>query len=358
MKILIISDAWHPQINGVVRTLTETVKQLRTFGHEVKLISPNAFKTIPCPSYPDIPLAIFPYRKLARLIADFQPAAIHIATEGTLGLAARRWCLRHKKPFTTAYHTQFPEYIHARCRLPLSWLYAAIRWFHKPSQTVMTPTPTIKEQLLSRGFQRVALWSRGVDLTRFTAAIEKTSDTRNALDAWCTDEEKQQPKFVCIGRVAVEKNIEAFLKLDLPGSKWVIGDGPAREKLEKQYPDVHFLGAYPQKELPPFYRAADVFVFPSRTDTFGLVLLEAMACGTPVAAFPVTGPIDVVGSAAAGILHEDLRTACLEALDCNRQAVREYAEQYSWENASRQFEALLVPFDNITHSDNYQGEHP
>lgn len=354
MKILIISDAWQPQINGVVRTLTETIKQLRHFGHHVELISPNAFKTIPCPSYPDIPLAIFPYRKLSRLINEFQPQAIHIATEGPLGLAARRWCLRHQKPFTSAYHTQFPEYIHARCRLPLSWLYAMVRWFHHPSETVMTPTPTIKKQLLSRGFQRVSLWSRGVDLDRFTAGF--ATDERNALDEWSKDNEKQQPKFVYIGRVAVEKNIETFLQLDLPGSKWVIGDGPAREKLEKQYPDVHFLGAFPQKALPPFYRAADVFVFPSRTDTFGLVLLEAMASGTPVAAFPVTGPIDVVCSSAAGILHNNLHTACLQALNCHRPDVRHYAEQYSWENASRQFEALLVPFDTPIHS-NHSGDH-
>lgn len=352
MKILIISDAWHPQINGVVRTLTETIKQLRQIGHQVELISPNQFRTVPCPSYPEIPLAIFPYRKLSRYIQAFQPQAIHIATEGTLGLAARRWCLRHRKPFTTAYHTQFPEYVHTRCRLPLSWLYAAMRWFHRPSQTVMTPTNTVKELLLSRGFQRVELWSRGVNLTRFTAATEAQLEQRNALDAWCNEQEKQQPKFVCIGRVAVEKNIEAFLQLDLPGSKWVIGDGPAREKLAKQYPDVHFLGAYPQKALPPFYRAADVFVFPSRTDTFGLVLLEAMASGTPVAAFPVTGPIDVVASAEAGVLNENLQTACLQALHCRRNKVRQYAEQYSWENASRQFEALLAPFEQPTNTEN------
>lgn len=338
MRIIIVSDAWHPQINGVVRTLTETMKHLREFGHEVQLISPQQFRTIPCPTYPEIPLSVFPYRRLAKIIEAFQPSVIHIATEGPLGLAARKWCVRHKKPFTTAYHTQFPEYIHARMKLPLSWLYSGMRWFHKHSKNVMTPTPTLKKQLEEKGFTNTALWSRGVNLERFYP------DDRSALDEFCTPEELDKPKFVCIGRVAVEKNIEAFLSLDLPGSKWIVGDGPARKSLEAKYPDVHFLGAYPQKELPPFYRAADVFVFPSHTDTFGLVLLEAMACGTPVAAFPVTGPIDVVNNPKAGILDNDLGKACVEALNLNREDVRTFAESQSWENASRQFESLLFPF--------------
>lgn len=338
MRIVIISDAWHPQINGVVRTLTETMKHLKAFGHEVKLISPQLFKTIPCPTYPEIPLAVLPYRKMKRLIEDYQPSVIHIATEGPLGMAARKWCLRHKKPFTTAYHTQFPEYVHARFKLPLTWLYAGMRWFHKPSKNVMTPTPTIKKLLEQRGFDNAALWSRGVDLTRFYP------ESRDAFDLLCREEELTQPKFVCIGRVAVEKNIEAFLSLDLPGSKWIIGDGPARKSLEAKYPEAHFLGAYPQKALPPFYRAADVFVFPSRTDTFGLVLLEAMACGTPVAAFPVVGPIDVVADSGAGVLDEDLQNACIEASKISRDIPRQHAEKNSWEHASRQFESLLHPF--------------
>lgn len=341
MKILIISDAWHPQINGVVRTLTETVKQLKAFGHHVELLSPQVFNTLPCPTYPEIRLAVFPYRKLSRYINDFQPQAIHIATEGPLGLSARKWCVKHKKPFTTAYHTQFPEYIHQRLKIvPLSWWYAAVRWFHQPSKHVMTPTPTVKRLLQRKGFDNVALWSRGVNLDRFYPA------DRTALDTWCkNDDEKHAPKFVCIGRVAVEKNIEAFLALPLPGSKWVIGDGPAKKSLQAKYPDVHFLGGFPQAELPPFYNAADVFVFPSRTDTFGLVLLEAMACGTPVAAFPVTGPIDVVGSDTAGILDDDLQQACIRALDLNRDAVRAFAAEHSWEKTSRQFESLLHPFE-------------
>lgn len=340
MRILIISDAWHPQVNGVVRTLTETIRHLQAFGHEVKLISPQDFTTIPCPTYPEIRLAIFAYRKLSKAIADFSPNAIHIATEGTLGMSARKWCLKNNKPFTSAYHTQFPEYIHKRLKLlPLSWLYAAVCWFHKPAKHVMTPTPTVKQLLESKGFQRVVLWSRGVNLQRFYPA------DRTALDKYCRNvSERQQPKFVYIGRVAVEKNIEAFLTLDLPGSKWVIGDGPARLDLQSRYPDARFLGGFPQAELPPFYNAADVFVFPSRTDTFGLVLLEAMACGTPVAAFPVTGPIDVVGSRSVGILDNDLQQACVAALELDRQGVRAFAAEHSWEKTTRQFERLLQVF--------------
>lgn len=341
MRIVIISDAWKPQVNGVVRTLTETIKHLRAFGHEVELISPQAFKCMPCPTYPEIPLALFPYRKLSRLIADFQPNAIHIATEGPLGLSARKWCLKNNKPFTTAYHTQFPEYIHQRFKLlPLSWLYAGVRWFHRPSKRVMTPTPSMKKQLQSKQFSNVALWSRGVDLSRFYP------DDRTILDSHCKcAEDKKTPKFVYIGRVAVEKNIAAFLALNLPGSKWVVGDGPARKALQAQYPDVYFLGGFPQAELPPFYNAADVFVFPSRTDTFGLVMLEAMACGTPVAAFPVTGPIDVVSEGESGFLDSDLHAACLKALTLERKTVRAFAAEQSWEKTTQQFEQLLQPFD-------------
>lgn len=339
MRILIISDAWHPQINGVVRTLTETIKHLREFGHDIELISPDGFRTMPMPSYAEIRLAIFPYRRLSKLIEHFKPEAIHIATEGPLGMAGRKWCVKHNKPFTTAYHTQFPEYIHARIKLPLNWLYAWIRRFHRPSKNVMTPTPTIQKQLISHGFSNTALWSRGVNLERFYP------DDRNALDHLCNNDDLNRPKFVYIGRVAVEKNIEAFLQLDLPGSKWVVGDGPSRKALEANYPDVHFLGAYPQKDLPPFYCAADVFVFPSLTDTFGLVMLEAMACGTPVAAFPVVGPIDVVTDRKAGVLDDDLGKACVAACQLNRADVRAFAEDNSWEKTTRQFEALLHPFD-------------
>ncbi len=333
MRILIVTDAWRPQVNGVVRTLTETCRELTGFGHQVDMITPQDFKTLPCPTYPDIRLSLFPYRKVADTIRTLAPDAIHIATEGPLGLAARRYCLRNKLLFTTAYHTRFPEYIHARVRLPLSVSYAWMRHFHGAAAAVMAPTQSIVDDLASRGFDNVVLWSRGVDTELFTPG------DRDRLD------ESRSPRFVYIGRVAVEKNIEAFLKLDLPGSKWVVGDGPQLAKLKAAYPDVYFAGIFPQPELARFYRAADVFVFPSLTDTFGLVLLEAMACGTPVAAYPVAGPLDVVGDSGAGVLDSDLAKACLSALSLDRAHVRKVAESFSWTAAARQFEKHLHPND-------------
>ncbi|MFB0824011.1 glycosyltransferase family 4 protein [Chromobacterium violaceum] len=331
MRIMIVTDAWKPQVNGVVRSLTETVRELDGFGHQVNMITPLEFRTIPCPTYPDIRLSLLPYRQVAQRIAGFAPDAIHIATEGPLGLAARRFCLREGLAFTSAYHTRFPEYIHARCQLPLSASYAWMRRFHNASQAVMVPTRSIANDLEARGFGNVKLWSRGVDTVMFSPG------ERQRLD------ESAPPRFVYIGRVAVEKNIEAFLKLDLPGSKWVVGDGPLLPRLKQQYPEVYFAGVFPQHELARFYRAADVFVFPSLTDTFGLVLLEAMACGSPVAAFPVAGPLDVVGDSGAGVLDWDLRAACLKALELDRAHVRRVAEGYSWQAASRQFESHLRP---------------
>ncbi|WP_199052642.1 glycosyltransferase family 1 protein [Aquitalea sp. ASV15] len=331
MRILIVTDAWKPQVNGVVRTLTETSRELTQFGHQVDMITPLEFKTLPCPTYPDIRLSILPYRQVARRIAELAPHAIHIATEGPLGLAARRYCLRHKLAFTTAYHTRFPEYIAARTRLPLSISYAWMRHFHNAGAATMVPTQSIADDLRARGFTKVVLWSRGVDTNLFTPG------ERDRLD------ESTAPRFVYIGRVAVEKNIEAFLKLDLPGSKWVVGDGPLMARLQREYPEVHFAGVFPQNELARFYRAADVFVFPSLTDTFGLVLLEAMACGTPVAAYPVAGPLDVVGNSGAGVLADDLRQACLDAMNIDRSHVRRVAEGFSWAAAARQFEQHLHP---------------
>ncbi len=339
MHILLITDAWEPQINGVVRTLHQTIDCLRGFGHTVKVISPRRFRNFPCLTYPEIRLAWRPARKLRKLIGQFHPEAIHIATEGPIGLAARHFCVANEIPFTSAYHTRFPEYIRARCKIPLSWSYRYLRWFHRPSQQVMVPTPTVRDVLIEKGFSHTALWRRGVDHSLFHPA------PRNGLDAFCrSDKERREAKFVSIGRVAVEKNLAAFLELDLPGSKWVIGDGPAKTQMEKRYPDVHFLGAYPQTQLPAFYNAADVFVFPSLTDTFGLVLLEAMACGTPVAAFPVAGPKDVVTDPAAGCLDTNLKHACLRALELRREDAAAFGARHSWENASRQFESLLHPF--------------
>jgi len=329
-RILIVTDAWRPQVNGVVRTLTQTTEELRRLGHQVEMISPLDFRTLPLPSYPEIRLAILPGRAVARRIEAFKPDVIHIATEGPLGWAARRWCLRNNFPFTTAYHTQFPQYIQLRTRLPLKYGYALMRRFHGPSQRVMVPTGAMQRELQAQGFTHTGLWSRGVDLDVFRPVARDRLTT-------------EPPIFLYVGRVAVEKNIQAFLELDLPGSKWVCGTGPMEAELRQRYPEVHWEGVQTQVELARFYAAADVMVFPSRTDTFGLVLLEAMACGCPVAAFPVTGPLDVIGDGPGGVMHEDLRTACLQALKISRADARAHAERYSWAAATAQFACLLAP---------------
>jgi hypothetical protein len=328
MRVLIVTDAWAPQLNGVVVTLTHTAHELQRLGHAVGMITPEGHRTLPMPTYPEIRLAIAPGRRVARAIEAFAPDAVHIATEGPLGIAARRHCLAARHPFTSAYHTQFPEYVHARCRLPMAWTYAWLRRFHAPSSAVMCGTPAVRDRLAARGFGNLAHWSRGVDTALFAPA------PREQLPG-------ERPVFLYVGRVAVEKNIEAFLDLDLPGTKWVVGDGPARQALERRYPAVRFAGTRRGADLARFYQQADVFVFPSRTDTFGLVLIEAMACGTPVAAFPVTGPIDVVTDPKAGVLADDLRQAALEALDCDRRDVRNFGARYTWEAATRQFVANL-----------------
>jgi glycosyltransferase involved in cell wall biosynthesis len=324
MRIAIVSDAGEPQVNGVVNTLRATQQCLRSKGHEVLMLAPRDFRTFACPTYPEIRLAYKPYAKIAAALDAFAPDCIHISTEGPMGLAARRYCLRHKLDFTTAYHTRFPEYLSARRLLPKALTYRLMRWFHGPSKAIMVPTPKMKASLDEHGFRNVVLWSRGVDTAHFKPAQE---------DHACIE----RPLFLYVGRVAVEKNIEAFLKLELPGVKWVIGDGPQREELEQRYPKVRFLGAKGHDELPAYYNCADVFVFPSRTDTFGLVLVEAMACGVPVAAYPVEGPIDVVANGIAGVLNEDLGSACVDALALNREAVRAYATSFSWEAATQQF---------------------
>jgi glycosyltransferase involved in cell wall biosynthesis len=324
MRILIVTDAWSPQVNGVVTTLRHTVHELERLGHDVGLVTPASFRTIPCPTYPEIRLAVAPGGRTSEMIEDFDPDAIHLATEGPLGLAARRHCLQVMRPFTTAFHTQFPEYVHARCRLPIAFTYAWLRRFHRPSAAVMVATDEIHGRLKRHGFERLAHWSRGIDTELFTPAPRDPAVTR-------------RPIFLYAGRIAVEKTIERFLVLDLPGTKWVVGDGPARAALAARFPSAVFLGMRHGQDLAYFYQQADVFVFPSRTDTFGLVLLEAMACGTPVAAYPVTGPIDVVRDSAAGVLSSDLRGAALEALACDRAAVRNYALRFSWATATSQF---------------------
>lgn len=330
MRIMIVTDAWEPQVNGVVRTMKNTRAELEAMGHQVEYLTPLEFRTVPCPTYPDIRLSLMPARRVTERLDRFGPDALHLSTEGPLGLAARSWAVKRGHPFTSAYHTRFPEYVHARTRIPLAWTYAYLRWFHGPSKAILAPTPVVKRDLEKWGFANVRVWSRGVDHTIFhPRSVNRLRTT--------------PPIFLYVGRVAVEKNIEAFLELDLPGSKWVAGEGPALEGLRRRFPQANYLGVLSQQELAEVYASADVFVFPSKTDTFGLVLLEALACGLPVAAYPVTGPLDVIGDSQAGVLHEDLRTACLKALELKREHALAHARRFSWRAASEQFVSYLHP---------------
>ncbi|WP_408887516.1 glycosyltransferase family 4 protein [Rhodopila globiformis] len=331
-RILIVTDAWKPQVNGVVRTLTTVADELRAMGHVVEIIGPDRFRTMPCPTYPDIALSLLPRRRLVRMIEDFRPDALHIATEGPLGLAARSWAKRTGFAFTTAFHTRFAEYINARTRLPVRPIYAWMRRFHGASQGTMVATQSLRDELASRGFQNIRSWSRGVDLDLFKPFPREEWDL-------------PRPIFIYVGRVAVEKNIGAFLDLDLPGSKVVVGGGPQLSSLRREYPNVTFTGPRHGEPLARAYAGADVFVFPSLTDTFGLVLLESLACGTPVAAFPVTGPKDVLADAEGkiGSVNADLRAAALDALTADRRACRVHAERYSWRACAETFLSHLVP---------------
>jgi glycosyltransferase involved in cell wall biosynthesis len=336
-RIAIVTDAWHPQVNGVVRTMERTRDVLVASGHEVEVIGPDRFRSIPCPSYPEIRLAVLPGRKLARLLDEFQPHSIHITTEGPLGYAARRYCVKRGLPFTTCYHTRFPEYIRARARIPVSLSYAALRRFHAKASRVMVATPSIEAELRARGFTNIARWTRGVDTSLFRP--------RNDLPEELAD--ITGPIWLYVGRVAVEKNIEAFLDLDLEGTKIVVGDGPQREELALKHPDVRFLGARYGEDLARCFAAGDVFVFPSRTDTFGLVILEALASGVPVAAYPVPGPMDVLADAPTappvGVLLEDLAEAARQALGMAGDHCRAFAERFSWDASTRQFYDNLAP---------------
>lgn len=323
MRILIATDAWHPQVNGVVRTLSMMAEAARALGHDVVFLTPETFRTVALPSYPDLRVAIPSMSKIARMIEDANPDSIHIATEGPIGIWVWRYCRKHGLPFTTSFHTRFPEYISARAPIPESWVWACLRFFHGASHAVMAATPALADELRGNGFVNVVLWPRGVDANFF-----RPRDADLGLP---------RPVFLCVGRVAVEKNLEAFLSLDLPGTKVIVGDGPARESLARDYPDAVFLGAQHGETLANTYAAADVFVFPSKTDTFGLVLLEALASGVPVAALPVTGPKDVIGSEPVGVLSHDLRAACLEALGIPREACRAFALRHSWEACARIF---------------------
>src|SRR5580692_8043906 len=323
MRILIATDAWHPQVNGVVRTLAMTAEAAKALGAEIAFLTPQSFRTFALPSYPGLRVALPWAAKIARLIADARPDSIHIATEGPIGIAVRRYCRRHDLPFTTSFHTRFPEYVSARLPVRESWIWAALRRFHRGSSAVMAATPALADELRARGFRNVVLWPRGVDTGLFHPRMADLGLPR--------------PIFLCVGRVAVEKNLEAFLELDLPGTKVVVGDGPARAALARKYPKAVFPGSRQGEELAKIYAAADVFVFPSKTDTFGLVLLEALASGLPVAAFPVTGPRDVIGAAPVGVLNDDLRAACLAALKISPQACLEFAAGHTWQASARAF---------------------
>ncbi len=328
IRICIVTDAWHPQINGVVTTLSQTVSTLEDWGHEVKLITPALFHTIACPTYPDIRLSLFLPGAIRKLIADFLPNAVHIATEGPLGWAARAVCRKLGLLYTTSYHTRFPEYVRLRAPIPLDVSYRVVKFFHGTAARTMV-APTLIDELRRRGFNNLALWSRGVDTDLFKP---RDKDYLNL----------ERPIFLYAGRVAVEKNLPAFLDIGLPGSKVVVGDGPALARLQRRYPEVIFTGAKRGVELACHMAAADVFVFPSRTDTFGVVLLEAMACGVPVAAYPVTGPGYIVKNGINGYLNNDLRCAAMRALELNGRQCRQFAGNFSWDSCSKEFFGNLV----------------
>lgn len=332
MRIAIVTDAWPPQINGVVTTLTHTVQELKKAGHSVKVIHPGLFPlTMPCPSYPQIKLAIAPRKRLAHLLEDFAPEAIHAATEGPLGLSCRNYCVQKGAPFTTSFTTRFDEYVSLRSPIPSRFVLRLMRWYHSRSAALMVATPQLQQELHDQGFCRLELWPRGVDTALFHPDPEATFPGA-------------RPHLLYVGRVAVEKNIEAFLNLRTPGTKYVVGDGPDLPKLQERYPEAVFLGAHKGRDLAAHFAAADVFVFPSKTDTFGVVMLEAMACGVPVAAFPVRGPADIIDQGGTGWLDANLEHAVEKALTCTPEACRQQALRYSWARSAAHFVRNLVPW--------------
>ncbi len=331
MRIVLVTDAWPPQVNGVVRTWTTMQRLLTLWGHELIVVSPNGARTVPAPSEPDLRLCLTPGRQLRKVLGDTVPDALHIATEGPLGLAARRMALRRGWRFTTSFHTLFPDYLQARMGIPASLPWRYMRWFHRPSARVLVPTPTVRDIVAARGLANLRVWSRGVDAAHFRPG------PRDALA------HLPRPIFLCVGRVAREKNLDAFLSLALPGSKVVVGAGPDEARLRAAYPRAHFAGMQADDRLPAYYSAADVFVFPSLTDTFGLVMLEAMACGTPVAAFHTEAPLAVIEAGATGFVNDDLGLACRQALQLDRAGVREGALKRTWEKIAHDLLAALVP---------------
>jgi glycosyltransferase involved in cell wall biosynthesis len=331
-SLVIVSDAWHPQVNGVVRTLTQVSQAMRARGCQVDVISPQDYRSFPCPTYPEIRLALTGKRAMERRLEELQPTCIHIATEGPLGFLARKVCLSRGWPFTTSFHTRFPEYLRERLPVPLSLSYWFLRRFHNAAQSCLVPTKSINADLASRGFKTTKVWTRGVDQDLF--------HPRSGVSLGLP-----KPVFICVGRVAPEKNLEAFLSLELPGTKLIVGDGPSLGKLRKKYADAVFLGKKTGKALAEIYAAADVFVFPSRTDTFGLVLLEAIASGLPVAAFPVPGPIDIIKPYGSGVMLEDLRQAALGALALGRVNPSEFLADFTWNACTDIFEGILAPLN-------------
>ncbi|MGC4024000.1 MAG: glycosyltransferase family 1 protein [Mesorhizobium sp.] len=324
MSILIVTDAWRPQVNGVVLTLERLAETLAEFGIQTAFLTPNDFRTVPMPSYPEIRLSLATSSKVARCIDELRPERIHIATEGPLGVLARKVCLARGLAFTTSYHTRFPEFIRARVPFPESWSYRWLRNFHNAGNGILVATPSMGAELAARGFKNIRLWSRGVDTSLFHPSRREEVGL-------------PRPIFLSVGRVAVEKNLPAFLGLNLPGSKVVVGDGPDLQRLKVKYPDVHFLGTRRGTELAHIYASADVFVFPSKTDTFGNVILEALASGCPVAAYPVTGPLDIIGEGHGGVLSDDLREAALAAMNISRACARKRVMAYDWNECARQF---------------------
>lgn len=329
-KLLLITDAWQPLTNGVVTTYNNVIRELAVLGVQTDVIHPGLFRSIRCPGYPEIPLSLNVW-KLGRMIEESAADHIHVAVEGPLGLAARYFLDSKGLRYTTSFHTRFPEYVKERFPfIPLSLGYRFMKWFHRRSERILVTTPSMREDLARYGFERMSVWGRGVDTGLFRPNGKAANDPVN-------------PKFLYVGRVAVEKNIEVFLGLDLPGEKIVVGDGPSRRMLEQRYPEARFTGYKYGAELAEYFGSADVFVFPSRTDTFGLVMLEAMACGTPVAAFPVPGPIDVVTPGVTGILDNDLENAALQALQLNRDSCREFALSRSWRACAQTMLDNLAP---------------
>ena len=330
-RIAVITDTWHPQINGVVTTVDRTAGLLREQGHEVEVIAPDRFRSIPCPMYPEIRVALWPFKGMTRLLDEFRPDAVNICTEGPIGFAGRRYCVKRGLRFTTSFHTQLPEYIHMRVRFPLAWSYAYVRWFHNGAVHTMVNTEKVRQNLEEHGLQRFVTWTRGVDTEVF-----KPAKKNGTLDV-------KRPIYMYVGRVALEKNLTDFLDLDLPGTKYVIGGGPSLKHFRARYPEAVFAGYIRPPTLAEYVADADVFVFPSKTDTFGVVMLEAMACGVPVAAYPVQGPIDVVKQGETGVLDDDLGTAIKRALELDPEDCRRYACQFSWDNCAEQFRQNLVP---------------